>query len=57
MFKTGVQINTNTLVQLEEGHIDFNSKVVNPEGSIMKNHQQIKLPFDDFQKLLVVLIK
>ncbi|MEH6922664.1 site-specific integrase [Bacillus altitudinis] len=56
MFKTGIRI--NTLTQLEERHIDFKNNVLNLEGSIMKNHQQIKLPFDDFLKrLLEVLIK
>lgn len=56
MFKTGVRI--NTLSQLEERHIDLNSSVLNLEGSIMKNHQQIKLPFDDLLKrLLQVLIQ
>lgn len=56
MFKTGIRI--NTLSQLEEKYIDFKNKVLNLEGSIMKNHQQIKLPFDDFlKKLLEVLIK
>ena len=34
----------NTLVQIEERHIDLNNNVLNLEGSIMKNHQQIKLP-------------
>ncbi|MEK5412585.1 site-specific integrase [Priestia sp. FSL W8-0001] len=56
MFKTGIRI--NTLVQLEERHIDLNNNVLNLDGSIMKNHQQIKLPFDDFlKKLFEVLIK
>lgn len=56
MFKTGIRI--NTLVQLEERHIDFRNNVLNLEGSIMKNHQQLKLPFDDLlKKLLMVLIK
>ncbi|MGJ5635830.1 tyrosine-type recombinase/integrase [Bacillus altitudinis] len=56
MFKTGIRI--NTLVQLEERHIDFDNKVLNLEGSVMKNHQQIKLPFDELlKKLLQVLIK
>lgn len=48
MFKTGIRI--NTLTQLEERHIDFNNNVLNLDGSIMKNHQQIKLPCDDLQK-------
>jgi site-specific recombinase XerD len=56
MFKTGIRI--NTLSQLEERHIDFKHNLLNLEGSIMKNHQQLKLPFDDFlKKLLEVLIK
>lgn len=56
MFKTGIRI--NTLVQLEERHIDFRNNVLNLEGSIMKNHQQIKLPFDNMLKrLLEVLIQ
>lgn len=56
MFKTGIRI--NTLTQLEERHIDFNNNVLNLDGSIMKNHQQIKLPFNDLLKrLLQVLIK
>ncbi|QKE10835.1 site-specific integrase (plasmid) [Bacillus cereus] len=56
MFKTGIRI--NTVVQLEERHIDFRNNVLNLEGSIMKKHQQIKLPFDDLlKKLLEVLIQ
>lgn len=55
MFKTGIRI--NTLSQLQERHIDFNNNILNLEGSIMKNHQQIKLPFDDLlKKLLEILI-
>ncbi|WML60650.1 site-specific integrase [Neobacillus sp. PS2-9] len=56
MFKTGIRI--NTLVQLEELHLDFNKNLLILDGSIMKNHQQIKLPFDELlRNLLVVLIK
>lgn len=56
MFKTGIRI--STLAQLEERHIDFNNNVLNLEGNIMKNHQQIKLPFDDYlKKLLKVLVQ
>lgn len=56
MYKTGIRI--NTLVQLEECHIDFRNSLLNLDGSIMKNHQQIKLPLNDFLKeLLQVLIK
>ncbi|MCD7032855.1 site-specific integrase [Metabacillus sp. GX 13764] len=56
MFKTGIRI--NTLVQLEERHIDLENNLLNLDGSIMKNHQNIKLPYDDYLKrLLEVLIK
>ncbi|MEK4633381.1 site-specific integrase [Bacillus velezensis] len=56
MYKTGIRI--NTLTKLEERHIDFNNNLLNLDGSIMKNHQQIKLPFDNLLKeLLTVLIK
>lgn len=56
MYKTGIRI--NTLVQLEEHYIDFRNSVLNLDGSIMKNHQQIKLPLNDFLKeLLEILIK
>ncbi len=56
MFKTGIRI--NTLGQLEERHIDFQNSILNLEGKLMKNHQQIKLPFDELlKKLLEVLIK
>ncbi|KZZ85892.1 tyrosine-type recombinase/integrase [Bacillus sp. SJS] len=55
MFKTGIRI--NTLNQLEERHIDLNNNVLNLKGSIMKNYLQIKLPFDEFLKsMLMVLI-
>lgn len=56
MYKTGIRI--NTLTQLEERHIDLNNNVLNLDGGIMKNHQQIKLPFDDLlNQLLGVLLK
>ncbi|WP_449622889.1 tyrosine-type recombinase/integrase [Robertmurraya sp. Marseille-Q9965] len=55
MYKTGVRI--NTLSQLEEHHIDFDDNVLILDGEIMKNHQGIKLPFDEtMTKLLKVLI-
>lgn len=56
MFKSGIRI--NTLAQLEERHIDLRNNLLSLDGSIMKNHQQFKLPFDDLLKrLLEVLIK
>lgn len=37
----------NTLIQLEEKHIDFNTNSLLLTGDIMKNHYVLKLPFDD----------
>lgn len=54
MFKTGIRV--NTLVHLEERYIDFNNNLLNLEGSLMKNHQQIKLPFDNFLKKLFIVL-
>jgi site-specific recombinase XerD len=45
LYKTGVRI--NTLGQIRETHVDFANSVLNLEGSIMKNHKNIKLPLDD----------
>jgi len=45
LFKTGVRI--KTLGQIKESNIDFENKMLNLEGSIMKNHNYLKLPLDD----------
>lgn len=45
MYKTGIRI--NTLGQLEERHIDFVNKLLVLDGSILKNHQVLKLPIDE----------
>ncbi len=45
LFKTGVRI--NTLGQLEEKHIDFDSLTLNLDGAILKNHKLLKLPIDE----------
>ncbi|MFB1052191.1 tyrosine-type recombinase/integrase [Paraliobacillus sp. JSM ZJ581] len=56
MFRTGIRL--NTLTQLEEKHIDTKKNILNLEGSIMRNHQQVKIPFDDtLKRLLDVLIR
>lgn len=56
MYKTGIRI--NTLGQLEERHIDFENKLLVLDGSILKNHQVLKLPIDDqLVGLYKVLIK
>lgn len=45
LYKTGIRI--KTLGDLKESNIDFQNKVLSLEGSIMKNHNYIKLPLDD----------
>jgi len=45
IFKTGIRM--NTLIQLEEKHIDFETNSLLLTGDIMKNHEVLKLPFDD----------
>jgi len=45
IYKTGIRM--NTLIQLEEKHIDFNTNSLLLTGDIMKNHDVLKLPFDD----------
>lgn len=56
MFKTGIRI--NTLTQLEAEHVDLVGNLLRLDGSILKNHEGILLPFDDrLNKLLTVLMK
>ncbi|MGG3469658.1 site-specific integrase [Neobacillus pocheonensis] len=56
MFKTGIRI--NTIVHLENRHIDFNEKLLRLDGAIMKNHDQLLLPFDDtLHRLIRVLVR
>jgi integrase len=56
MFKTGIRI--NTIVHLENRHIDLQDKLLRLDGAIMKNHDQLLLPFDDtLHRLLSVLVR
>ncbi|MEH7521664.1 tyrosine-type recombinase/integrase [Bacillus sp. JJ1503] len=56
MYKTGIRI--NTIVLLENKHIDFGEKLLRLDGAIMKNHEQLLLPFDEtLYRLLSVLVK
>lgn len=56
MFKTGIRV--NTIVHLENRHIDLQDKLLRLDGAIMKNHDQLLLPFDDaLHRLLSVLIR
>lgn len=45
IYKTGIRM--NTLIQLEEKHIDFKTNSLILTGDIMKNHDVLKLPLDD----------
>lgn len=45
IYKCGLRM--STLMQLEEKHIDFENKLLLLTGDIMKNHDVLKLPFDD----------
>jgi site-specific recombinase XerD len=56
MYKTGIRI--NTIVLLENKHIDFAEKLLRLDGAIMKNHDQLLLPFDDtLERMLTVLVR
>ena len=56
MFKTGIRI--NTLVQLKNTHVDLDANLLRLDGSIMKNHKELLLPFDEvLHRLLSVLMK
>lgn len=56
MFQTGVRI--GTLIALRESHIDLEGRVLSIDGSIVKNHEQLRLPIDDhLTKMLSVLIQ
>ncbi|NRD78466.1 site-specific integrase [Bacillus sp. BRMEA1] len=55
MFKTGIRI--NTIVHLENKHIDFDEMLLRLDGAIIKNHQQLLLPFDEtLARMLRVLL-
>lgn len=45
MYKTGIRI--RTLGELRERHIDFDNKMLNLEGAVLKNHDYLKLPIDE----------
>lgn len=55
LFKTGVRI--RTLGEIRERHIDFDNLFLNLDGSIIKNHNFLKLPIDkELADLLKILI-
>ncbi|MFX3616203.1 MAG: tyrosine-type recombinase/integrase [Sporolactobacillus sp.] len=56
MFKTGLRV--NTMVQLENRHIDLNDDLLRLDGKIMKNHDDLMLPIDKtLHRLLSTLQK
>lgn len=56
LYRTGIRI--NTLVSLNEHHIDFENKELALSGDIMKNGRNLRLPLDDeMLELLNRLIK
>ena len=56
MYQTGIRI--GTLSKITEGHIDLEENVLRIPGSIVKNHEELILPFDDvLARLFTVLFK
>ena len=56
LYQTEIRI--NTIGQLAEKHIDFNTLTLNLSGNIMKNHKMLQLPIDNkLAHLLRVLIQ
>lgn len=56
MYKTGIRI--NTLGELRERHIDFTNMILDMDGSILKNHDYLKLPISkEIADLLRTLIE
>lgn len=55
MFQTGLR--SNTVAQLENKHVDISKQLLKVDGGLLKNHNQIHLPFDDtLARLLSVLM-
>lgn len=56
MYQTGVRV--GTLSQLENKHVNLESKLLQIDGGIIKNHESIYLPFDDvLARVLEALMK
>ncbi|MCK1997950.1 site-specific integrase [Psychrobacillus psychrodurans] len=55
MFQTGLR--SSTVAQLEDKHVFIGEKLLKVDGGLLKNHDQIHLPFDDMlSRLLVALM-
>lgn len=56
MYRTGLRV--GTLAKLENRHVDLDERMLKIDGSLLKNHNQIYLPFgDDLTRLLTVLLR
>lgn len=56
MFQTGLR--SNTVAQLRSSHVDLNERVFKIGGGLLKNHDQIFLPFDEtLARLLAALMR
>ena len=56
MYQCGLRV--GTIVQLENKHVDLNAKLLRIDGSLIKNHEAIHLPFDDvLARLYAVLMR
>ena len=54
IFQTGVRI--GTLSNLTTKHIDMDESLLKIDGGLLKNHQQMYLPFDSKMKSLLVAL-
>ncbi|WP_332629168.1 tyrosine-type recombinase/integrase [Halalkalibacter flavus] len=56
LYQTGIRI--STLAQLESHHVDLETNTLRVDGGLLKNHEQIHLPFDDkLSRLLEALMR
>jgi len=56
MYQTGVRV--GTLSQLENKHVNLESKLLTIDGGIIKNHESIYLPFDNvLARIISALVK
>jgi site-specific recombinase XerD len=51
LFQTGIRL--STISQLEERHVDIDAGILRIDGGLLKNHEQIHLPFDNALKRLL----
>lgn len=56
MYQTGIRV--GTITQITEDHIDFEAGVFRIPGAVVKNHEELLLPFDDIlAHLLTILLR